>query len=116
MGAWGLGIFENDATLDLRGDFDDLLTEGLTVPAATARLWADYAEALNDDDDGPVLRIALAALQLEHGALEPWFRDEAEAANARDGENSWCRTTDEEIAKRAEMLEELRQRMALALG
>ena len=70
MGAWGVAIFSDDLAADLRGDFRDLIGDGLTSSEATDRLMAEYASSLNDPDEMPVFWIALAAAQWKLGRLE----------------------------------------------
>lgn len=70
MGAWGVAIFSDDLAADLRGDFRDLIGDGLTSSEATDRLMAEYASSLDDPDEMPVFWIALAAAQWKLGRLE----------------------------------------------
>lgn len=51
MGSWGVGIFSNDAAADIRGDFRDLIAEGLSADAATKRLHDDYGIGPGGVDD-----------------------------------------------------------------
>ena len=60
MGAWGPAIFSDDLAVDVRDDFRDLIGEGLTADEASERLKAEYADTLQDPDEGPVFLFALA--------------------------------------------------------
>ena len=111
MGTWGTGIFENDTTADLRGDFEDVLAEGLGVEAATERVVADYAEALDDDDEGPMVRLALAALQVEHGSVQPAVREGALAVINGGDAPGWRDASPEVAAERQRVLDDLRARL-----
>jgi hypothetical protein len=71
MGAWGHGIRQDDVVLDVIGVFEDALKRGRGVPDATAAVKSRFAEALKDDDDAPLVRIALAEAQWTSGALDP---------------------------------------------
>lgn len=77
MGTWGSGIFDNDVALDVRYSFEDALAEVGNVSGATQWVLEEFAEALEDIDDGPVIYVALVALQLEHGAVQPETRKTA---------------------------------------
>ena len=112
MGTWGYEIFEDDIALDLRGDFEAALAEGLSVPDATARVLAEYGDAVEDFDDGPIIAVALAALQLEHGALQPEVRERALAVidNSK-GMHGWEEGGAEHAAKRRAVLAALRARL-----
>jgi hypothetical protein len=80
MGAWGPGIFEGDMSADVKWMFEDALAEGMTVDEATRHVLNELGEAVDDYDDGPEISISLAALQLQHGALDAQMRTRALAA------------------------------------
>ena len=81
MGAWGPGIFSDDLATDVRGDFRDLIGEGLTPEEATDRLIRDYDGEL-EPDEAPVFLLALAATQWKTGHVAPAVLEEARAALA----------------------------------
>ena len=71
MGAWGTGIFDDDLPSDLRDEWQDAVDGGASPDEATSALLAGIGtEVGEDEDDGPVFWIALAALQLDAGALQ----------------------------------------------
>ena len=82
VGAWGTGIFDDDVALDVRGAWEDARAEGLSPEAAAAQIVESLSEYVEDVDDGPILWLALASLQLEVGAL-----DRAVAERARSSIN-----------------------------
>src|SRR5437588_1932207 len=57
MGTWGAGIFEDE------------LSAGADVATAAKRVLDKFRYDLDDSDDGPVIYLTLAALQLEHQGL-----------------------------------------------
>lgn len=71
MGAWGYGIRQDDMVLDVIGVFEDALKNGSTVAEATAAVRAKFSSVLGDEDDGPLVWIALADAQWTCGALDP---------------------------------------------
>lgn len=77
MGVWGTAIFSDDLASDIRGDYRDALGEGLSGPEATKRILKDYESSLSDQDDSPVLWLALAAVQWKAGRLEPEVLEKA---------------------------------------
>jgi hypothetical protein len=77
MGSWGSGIFDDDLALDIRAAFEREIESGADVPTATHKVLQQFASAAKDSDDSPVVYLALAALQLELGALQPEIRTKA---------------------------------------
>ena len=70
MGAWGVGIFDDDAACDARNAMFDQFRAGLSVKAATDAVLEDLADFLEDEEDAPVVTLALAAVQWEAGRLD----------------------------------------------
>ena len=115
MGTWGAGIFEDDVAMDVRDSFEAALAEGLNVRSATERVLEEHEEALEDIDEGPVVRLALAALQLEQGVLQPGIRDHAlTVINQGQDLDRWEEAGEEAVAERRQVLEELAQRLRSA--
>jgi hypothetical protein len=77
MGAWGTPIFSDDTAADASDAFTDYIAEGLTPTEATNRLIAESADILNDEDDGGVFWLSLAATQWKFGRLLDSVRDRA---------------------------------------
>ncbi|WP_210492665.1 hypothetical protein [Patulibacter sp. SYSU D01012] len=93
MDAWEAGIFDDDLAADVRADWEAELSAGASPAVATRLLVQDYADEVAGS---PALAasfwIALAALQLDAGAVDPDVRDRAVRAIAR-GEDleRWAR-------------------------
>jgi hypothetical protein len=77
MGAWGPGVFSNDTSADIRGDFRELLEDGLTPESATVKLVQGAGTAVDDQDDATSFWTGLAAAQMTLGVLQPAVRDRA---------------------------------------
>jgi hypothetical protein len=109
MGAWGPGLFEGDMSADVKGMFEDVLAEGMSVAQATRHILEELGDAVDDYDDGPEISIALAALQLQHGALETGMKTRALAAIDHDLQR-WedSARTPEDYEERKAVLEEFR--------
>jgi hypothetical protein len=111
MGVWGTGIFDDDVAADVRNTWEDALGEG--PDHATRHVFAEYAQHLDDEDDGPIVMLALATLQLDAGMLDGRVRDGALAAI----EPNLRRWTDEspspeDLEGRRLVLGELQRRIA----
>lgn len=60
MGSWGTALYSDDLAADLRGDFRDLIGEGLTAEAALDRLMEAHASSFADADEASVCWLAVA--------------------------------------------------------
>jgi hypothetical protein len=113
MSTWGYDIFDNDEANDIRALFEDELNVRASVAHATAEVLRESKDALNDPESGPIIWLALAALQLDHGELQANVRDHALAvidggADLKDWE---AEGTPEDVAGRKRVLEGLRERL-----
>lgn len=71
MGTWGVGIRQDDFVCDIEGAFREHLKDGKSVSDATKSIQEQFADALDDSDDGPLFWIALADMQWTFGDLDP---------------------------------------------
>lgn len=113
MGAWGYDIFDNDVASDVRGLFEDELNVRASVSPATAEILRESKDALDDSDDGPIIWLALAALQLGQGELHANVRDHALAVidSGEDLKRWEAEGKPEDVEGRKRVLEELRGRL-----
>ena len=70
-------LLSSDLAQEVRSEFEGRLAVGLPVPTATAHAFARFRTALADPDDGPVVILALAALQWREGYVQAVIRDAA---------------------------------------
>jgi hypothetical protein len=77
MGTWNSAIFGDDTACDVRDQFTELLSTGVSADEATKALLASSAAVLQDADDGPIFWVALAATQWKYGCLLPEVQAEA---------------------------------------
>src|SRR5437016_10055019 len=90
MGTWGTGIFDDDVAGDIRDAFEDELASGADPSTAAKRVIASFGDAVDDSDEGPVIYLALAALQLEQNALDEDIRKRAlEIIDTGEGMDRW---------------------------
>ncbi len=90
MGSWGFGLFEDDVACDVRDDYRSLLEDGVDDEEAARRILERYDELLSDEQDGPVVWLALATSQSEVGRLTRGVRDSALAVIDSDEDlNRW---------------------------
>lgn len=110
MGAWDVGIFDDDVACDVRNLLEQTVTSGADVEFATRTVLQTFADVIEDPDDGAVVYLALAALQVEHGVLLPRIR--AAALDVIDGGQDLLRWDDaEDVMKRKLVLEGLKHKL-----
>lgn len=112
MGSWGYKLFEDDVALDARSIFEDALEKNKDVMRATKEVLHTFKQALDDQDEGPTIFFALAALQMEQGILEFWLKDKVlEIIEKGDGLDVWREAGEKEVAKRMKELEKLKEKI-----
>jgi hypothetical protein len=77
MGTWGPAIFSDDTASDIRGDYKDLLGDGLSPSDATDRILLEWKDSIDDSDEQSVVWLALAVIQWKLGRLEERIKDKA---------------------------------------
>src|SRR5947209_4759307 len=77
MSASGTGVFHDDVACNVRAQFQALLKDGKQPAAATRAVLRDWRPALADAEDGPVIWLALSAVQCRLGCLEPRVKAKA---------------------------------------
>lgn len=70
-------LFASDLAQDVRAEFNARRQEGMSVNDATSACVVAFRHLLERPDDGPIVIVAIAALQLRDGALSATFRDAA---------------------------------------
>jgi hypothetical protein len=106
MSAWGVGVWENDAADDVVLMFEDLCEAGGSAQEALRRVLArpPYGWGIRDDDAVQIL--AIAALALQHGVLDPAVRDQAIATiESGAAMETWTESDPKNVAARLELLE-----------
>ncbi len=90
MGAWGPGLFSDDLALDVRGDYRELIEDGVDDEEAGRRILEKYVESSDDPDEGPTFWLALAFTQSKLGRLDSRVKDRALAIIERgEGLHVW---------------------------
>ena len=95
MGAWGVGIRQDDFVCDVEGAFEDQLKDGKTIDEASRFVHEQFANAVNDCDDGPLFWFALADMQWKYGDLDPAALERViEIVDADTGMERWGQPSD----------------------
>lgn len=70
-------ILASDLAVEIDAEFSGRIKMGWDVPSATGHVFGKFRSALASPQDGPVVLIALAALQIREGYLQTVIRDAA---------------------------------------
>jgi hypothetical protein len=108
MGAWGTSIFSDDTASDVRGDYRDLVGNGLAGREATDRILREYYS--QEEGEMGVVWLALAATQWKCGRLED--RVKAKALEIIESGSDLMRRTEKALGrKRGAALSKLREQL-----
>jgi hypothetical protein len=77
MSAEGVGLYQDDTGHDVRAEFREYVSEGLTPGAATKKVEDGWQEVLRDEDVYCAFYLALADTQWRLGRLVPRVRETA---------------------------------------
>lgn len=77
MGIWGPGLYENDTSLDIKDQFEELFNAGKPVQEITEELIATFKTIMGDPAEEPLFWYALADTQWNFGVLLPSVKEEA---------------------------------------
>lgn len=112
MGTWNAGIFDDDIALDIKAEFDDALAEGMTVKEATKQILESFEDVLEDDEESPIVYLALAALQLEKGEIQKNIKKKAlQIIESEQGMERWEEAGAELFVQRKVILNELKRNL-----
>lgn len=93
MGSWSTGVFGNDLSSDVRGEYRELLEDGTPDAEALQKVLRSFAHAVNDPDNGTCFWTGLATAQMELGRLDHAVRDRTVAVIDAGGDlHTWDET------------------------
>ncbi|MEL7239757.1 MAG: hypothetical protein AAGK78_12930, partial [Planctomycetota bacterium] len=70
-------LFASDLGQQVRESFEEMIEFGASVSAATQETWHRFSGAAKDPQDGPVVLVAIAALQVANREVFASVRDAA---------------------------------------
>ena len=109
---WGFELYQNDTSLDVKDEFEELYNTGNTVQDITDKLTEDYKSIMGDIDEEPLFWLALADTQWNLGVLMPWVKEKALYWVEKDSGMFYCRSIDMSVkVKRRKILDELQAKL-----
>ena len=77
MGMWGFELYQNDTSLDVKNEFEELYNTGNAVQDITDKLMKDYKCVMGNMDEELSFWLALADTQWNIGVLLPCVKEKA---------------------------------------
>jgi hypothetical protein len=113
VGTWGTALFSNDLALDVRDEYKELLTDGVTDVEATQQVLRDQLNGLADDsDEAAIIWLALAVTQSRLGRLDPAVAERAvQIIDAGGDLHQWGEAGAEKVARRRAALQKARAQL-----
>ena len=112
MSVDGPGLFADDTAFDVRDEFREALTSGMSDDEATAKVLEEFSDDLDDVDTAPVVWLALAYTQSKLGRLDGQVRAKAlEVIDSGADMARWHGATPSDRRKRAVVLAKLRAQL-----
>ncbi|MDP1710000.1 MAG: hypothetical protein Q8L28_00055 [bacterium] len=100
MGAWGVGITQDDTVSDVVGFLTDQLKAGDSLQTATERTKTHFVQLERDENEAPLFWLALAHVQWKYGVVEKPILDHVRSDITNDrGLERWKEDT-KSLAKR----------------
>ncbi len=76
MGIWGSELYQNDISLDVKEQFEEMFFKGKTVQDITKQLIDDFESIMGNPDEEPLFWFALADTQWNLGVLLPKVKEQ----------------------------------------
>lgn len=112
MGIWGFELYQNDTSLDVKDEFEELFNDGKDAQEITDKLMEDYKSIMGDLDEEPLFWFALADTQWNLGVLLPVVKEKALYWINKDSGMFNCQTIDmSEKVQRKKALDDLQAKL-----
>lgn len=109
---WGFGLYQNDTSLDVKDEFEELYNAGKSAKDITCKLTKDYKNIMGDMEEEPLFWLALADTQWDLGVLLSTVKEKALYWINESSDVLNCPTIDRSTrAERKKTLDELRSKL-----
>jgi hypothetical protein len=103
VGAWDVGVKQDDTVLDVIGDFEKIVKEGVEPSIASGKLLEKWSGA--DEDDRASVWLGLAEAQWQYGVITPDVIQRVEQIAAGEGQQLWREQGDKVYSRRLKRLD-----------
>lgn len=111
MGAWGVNLYQDDVTVDIKEEYKYKLHMGKTNEEAMQEIIEESSDFIEDIEDGPLFWFALADTQWNLGRLDEHVRNEALRYIKLGTDLERWKDDNKLYEKRKKVLEKLREKL-----
>lgn len=117
MGVWGYKLYQNDLSLDVRDEFQEMYRDGKKAEEITEKLLEEYRGMIGDPTEEPLFWFALADIQWKCGVLMPEVREKAFYWMEHDRSMECCQplgiteNVELQLKHRKKVLEQLKEKL-----
>jgi|GEM_PF-2587154 len=112
MGTWGIGLFEDDITMDVKDYFNEYSTKNKDLCDVAQKIIKMHKDVAADKDEGPLLYFALAEIEMEHGFIEKGIKDKClEYLGNGSSLDRWTKSGIIQFMKRRKVLKKLLKKL-----
>lgn len=111
MGAWGVGLYQDDVTCDIKDDYLNRLKVGYSNIEATQEVIDYNMDCIEDEEEGPLFWMALADVQWRYGRLLPEIKEDALKCIREGTDLERWKENPRQYEKRKLVLQELEERL-----
>lgn len=109
---WGAELYQNDTSLDVKDQFEELYNAGKSVKEITDKLTEEYKIIMGDIEQESLLWFALADTQWNLGVLQPVVKEKALYWIDKNSDMFYCQTMNISAkAKRKKTLDDLQAKL-----
>lgn len=110
MASWGVNLYQDDVTDDVRHSYREKRKHGKTNAEAIEEMYAEYDSLISDTEDAPLFWFALADTLWEFGCLTKEIREKVISGIPTDIQR-WQQENSSLAAKRMLVLEKLKEKL-----
>lgn len=111
MGTWGVGLYQDDVTCDIKEEYLNRLRIGYSNIEATQEVIDYNMDSIEDEEEGPLFWFALADIQWRYGRLLLEVKEEALRCIKSGEDLERWKENPQQYKKRKLVLEELEERL-----
>ena len=111
MGYWGIGLYDNDTSLDIKDTFDERFRYGTSIEDVTSYMIEYFSDLKSDLNEERLFWITLADIQWEYGILLQEVLDKALNCIDSGGDLELWKDNNSDYIQREKVLSDLKYKL-----